>query len=88
MEYTNTYIKAKTSDIVFDGTYKTIEEAEKAYQKFANKVKGCTLDRNKTSRVFNWMGEERKYTVVRYYIGGENRNIRYIYTIEEIPNSH
>lgn len=87
MEYTNTYIKAKSSDVVFDGTYKTIEEAEKAYQKFANKVKGCTLDRTKSSRVFNWMGEEIKFNKTRYAVGGEDKKIRYIYTIEEVPTT-
>ena len=90
MEYTNTYFhysKTGSTELVYDGTYKTRLEAEKAYKKFANKVKGVTLHIHNVTQVFPWMGEEIKFNKTRYHVGGEDKKIRYIYTIEEVPTT-
>ena len=87
MEYTNTYIKVGCSDIVFDGTYKTRVEAERAYKKFANAVKGVTLCVHNVTQAFPWMGEEIKFVKTRYSVGGGDKKPRYIYTIEEVPTT-
>lgn len=87
MEYTNTYSKVSSNEVVYDGTYKTRLEAEKAYKKFANKVKGVTLNIYNMTQVFPWMGEEIKFNKTRYAVGGEDKKIRYIYTIEEVPTT-
>ena len=85
MEYTNTYMKTGSSEVIFDGTYKTQLEAEKAYKTFVNKVKGVTIGQSNFSQVFPWMGEEIKFNKTHYHIGGENKKVRYVYTIEEVP---